>query len=129
MVSCISVCIRTSYTHFSPFHIIVCTTDYGKKAASHPWVLASWPYVNVSFKHWTPVYLPSYEDAVLCCWVLQKTELSEMLKCGGEEICLQGKCIRQHFKICLVWWHCWFCLFFLSSDFIISITFLFYTGI
>lgn len=31
MVSCISVYIRTSYTCFSPFHIIVWSTDYGKK--------------------------------------------------------------------------------------------------
>lgn len=87
------------YLFFSISHY--CLEHWLWKKVSHPWVLASWLYINVSFKPWTHVYLPSFEDAVLCCWALQKTELSEMLKCEGEEICLQGKCIRQHFKICL----------------------------
>lgn len=39
-----------------------------------------------------------------------------MLKCEPEEMCLLGKCIRQHFKICL--FHCAADFVYLCSDLI-----------
>lgn len=104
------------------------STDYGKKQC-HTLEFCLADCTLMSHLNTEPMFTSSYEETVLCCWALWKTELSEMLKCEGEEICLWGKCIRQHFKICLFDSAADFAYLFLSSGFIISIVILFYTGI